>query len=211
LRFLVAGEYLGTNSRTLKQFGKAKDLESLNLSSISTRSADFSGLANLTKLKQLDVRDYRNLTDCDMTWAKEMKNLKAFRLKNNFRVTDKGLTLSNHARNLEQLMITKIGIDGSGLSEWPADHAGTSILIEGCSITNDGVKAMSRLQNLKYLEVRVIRFGKGPIEVDVSCFADSKTLESISLLGQYTTSQESLDRLIKARPDIGIFCNISEQ
>jgi hypothetical protein len=49
------------------------------------------------------------------------------------------------------------------------------------------------------------------IKVDVSCFIDdAPSLESLSLWGSYVTTPESLDKLVKARPELGVSVRRSE-
>ena len=145
-----------------------------------------------------------------MAMALGMKSLEELTLQRSSAVSDDGIAQWHQATSLRSLWMQKMYIKGTGFQDWPADHGIESIFIEGTAIGNNGLKAISRLQNLGSLEIRVLRLFGGAVKVDVSCFADSTSLESVALKGSYVTTQEAIDKLIKARPEMGVLCRIEE-
>jgi hypothetical protein len=206
---IYQGRGLGTADA--EGIGALTNLEELDLCEFRKETdADFSHLKGLSKLRELDLSGFRNLSNADMAMAQGMGSLEKLTLERSAAVSDKGIAQWRHATKLRSLWMQKMYIDGTGFQEWPADHGIESIFIEGTAIGNEGLKAMSRLRNLGDLEIRIIRLFGGDIEVDVSCFADTPSLASVSLMGSYVTTQEAIDKLLTAHPDMGVACRIKE-
>jgi hypothetical protein len=139
-----------------------------------------------------------------------MASVEDVTLRGNGGITDAGIVQLQHAAKLRKLWLQKLSIRGTGFAEWPADHGIETIFIEGIAISNDGLAALARLRKLKLLAVRVIQLFGGAIEVDVSCFIDSPSLESVALEGSYVATPASLDKLMEARPKFDIAVNRAE-
>lgn len=199
----------GLDTADAEGIGRLKKLVELDISQVAkARNADFSHLGGLVSLRELYIDKCKGMNDADMAMAQGMKNLEKLNIEGASSVTDEGIAQWGLASKLRTLSLGKVNIDGTGFQQWPADHAINWLFIEGTSISNDGLKAISRFQNLRALDIRLIDLSGKTIGLDVSCFAATPSLESVAILGSFATTQEALDAVIKARPDMGVQCRV---
>ncbi|WP_425396509.1 hypothetical protein [Aeoliella sp.] len=151
-----------------KAIGALPNLETLKLRECRKGAgADFSHLKNLKKLRTLDLSGIHGLSDGDMSMAQGMVSLEKLTLERNSGVSDAGIAKWHQATNLRELWIQKLNMDGSGFIGWPSSHGIESIYIEGTSIDDDGLKALSRLQNVQSLDIRLQTLLGWDIRVDL--------------------------------------------
>lgn len=199
----------GLDTADAEGIGRLKKLVELDISQVAkARNADFSHLGGLVNLRELHINKCKGLNDADMAMAQGMKNLEKLTIEGASSVTDEGIAQWGHASKLRTLSLGKVNIDGTGFQQWPADHAINWLFLEGTSISNDGLKAISRFQNLRALDIRTLDLSGKIIALDVSCFVDTPSLESVSIFGSFRTTQEAVDAVIKARPDMGVQCRV---
>ena len=191
----------GLSKQDSQQIGKLAQLEELDLG-VAVIGGDFRSLGNLKKLRELDLTGCTFFTDNDLENADGLASLERLVLKNNLGVTDKGIAKLGKTPSLKELHIEQGFVNGRGFSEWPSDHPLEMLFIAGCSILDDGFQALSKLENLKYLDCRLLT--SRDMQVDVTCFVKSKSLEALSLMGSFKTSKASFETLTKSRPDLGV-------
>lgn len=120
---------------------------------------DFRDLASLKEVKKIFCRNAAHVTDRSCRVLEQFQELQVLEMRAS-QITDKGLARLGKLGRLEELQLGenedldwKPIFKGTGFAEWPVDHPLQSLDVRSSALNLDGLNALSRLSNLKILDV----------------------------------------------------------
>ena len=148
--------YSAALARFLAPFGRTPYID---FGFSSATDCDFRDLAPLKEVKKIFCRNAVHVTDRTCRVLEQFQDLQVLELRVS-QITDKGLARLGKLGRLEELELggnledewTPI-FTGIGFAEWPVDHPLQSLDVRSSALNLDGLNALSRLSNLKILDV----------------------------------------------------------
>ncbi|MFO1043427.1 MAG: hypothetical protein U0941_16710 [Planctomycetaceae bacterium] len=148
--------YSAALARFLAPFGR---IPYIDFAFSSATDCDFRDLAPLKEVKKIFCRNAVHVTDRTCRVLEQFQDLQVLEMRAS-QITDKGLARLGKLGRLEELQLGeneeldwKPIFKGTGFAEWPVDHPLQSLDVRSSALNLDGLNALSRLSNLKILDV----------------------------------------------------------
>lgn len=130
---------------------KADDLQALAFQAGGYSGAQFGHLADLTGLKELDLRG-TSIADDDLKHLRRLSSLRKLLLSNT-RVGDRGMEHIKHLRGLEKLNLSGIKVSDEGIEHLDGLDRLEWLNIYDTEVSDAGLPVLSKLPALKQLQL----------------------------------------------------------